>query len=182
MVGKEDRYLRSMANRMLLMSAPPARICIASRATSRQMPQPTPCGSHAVTRPRASREATKQSSLLRCPRCSQPQKHGTCERISGCRAAYVKTARTISGGRAAGNDVGGNGGRSPSSGACGSDSGTGAGVEAADGVLDAVAAGPEAGGDPADSPGADDPQRAKIAHARTSSVAWSDRGLNMGSS
>jgi len=62
-VGNEDRYLASMAARMSAIPAPAECICIASRATSRQTAQPTPCGSHAVGRPRASRDATKQSSL-----------------------------------------------------------------------------------------------------------------------
>src|SRR3982750_4389039 len=100
-----------MVSRIDLSGTPELCICIASRATSRQMPQPTPCGSHAVTRPCLSRPATKQSSLLRWPRLSQPQKHGTLLSTSGCSAAKVKTARTISGGRAGRKSVTGNGGR-----------------------------------------------------------------------
>ena len=85
---------------------------IASRATSRQTAHPMPCGSHAVTRPRSSRAETKQSSLCRCPRFSQPQKHGILLSTSGCVAANRNTASTIGIGRAAGKGTCGGGGRS----------------------------------------------------------------------
>jgi hypothetical protein len=101
-----------MRRRIVAMSVPDEYICIASRATSRQTPQPMPCGSHAVTRPCASRADTKQSSLLRWPRCSQPQKQGTRLRTSGWRAANVKIACTTSGGRAMAKSVAGSAGRS----------------------------------------------------------------------
>src|SRR5262249_39515154 len=62
-VWKCGRYLASMPARIAVNAAPDAYPCIASRATSRQIVQPMPCGSQAVTRPRSSRAATKQSSL-----------------------------------------------------------------------------------------------------------------------
>ena len=82
-VGYDERYFASIPRRMAAMSAPDEYICIASRATSRQIPQVAPCGTQAVTRPAWSRAATKQSSLLRCPMVWQPQKQGTLDRISG---------------------------------------------------------------------------------------------------
>jgi hypothetical protein len=63
MVGNDARYLFSIAVRIAPIPTPDEYICIASRATSRQMAQPTPCGSQAVGRPLASRAETKQSSL-----------------------------------------------------------------------------------------------------------------------
>src|SRR5204862_3038613 len=62
------RYLPSMAARIAGSATPDEYFSIASRATSRQTAQPTPWGSHAVGRPRASRAATKQSSLCLCTR------------------------------------------------------------------------------------------------------------------
>ena len=61
---------------------PASCMVIASRATSRQMAQPMPWGSH-VTLPSASRWATKQSWLSPCPKFSQPQKQGTYESTLG---------------------------------------------------------------------------------------------------
>jgi hypothetical protein len=82
-VGKCGRYFASIEARIAVNGAPDWYPCIASRATSRQTPQPMPCGSHAVTRPRSSRAETKQSSLCLWPRFSQPQKHGMWLNTSG---------------------------------------------------------------------------------------------------
>src|ERR1051325_11202728 len=52
-----------------------------------------------------------QSSLPRCPLCTQPQKAGTELRPSACSAANLCDARTTSGDRAGGSALNGSGGR-----------------------------------------------------------------------
>ena len=73
LLGKRGVHFCSFAARMSRTEAPDENICIASRATSMQMPHVMPCGSHLVTSPFAARAVTKQSSLPRCPLRSQPQ-------------------------------------------------------------------------------------------------------------
>ena len=63
--GKLGLHFFSFAARMSLTEAPEAYICIASRATSMQIPHVMPWGSHDVTSPLAARDETKQSSLPR---------------------------------------------------------------------------------------------------------------------
>jgi len=72
-VAKLADHFCSFARRMSLTEAPDEYICIASRATSMQMPHVMPCGSQAATSPFAARAVTKQSSLPRWPLRSQPQ-------------------------------------------------------------------------------------------------------------
>ena len=71
--GYFEAHLRSLAARMSRTEAPDEYICIASRATSMQMPHVMPWGSHDRTSPFALRDVTKQSSLPRWPLRSQPQ-------------------------------------------------------------------------------------------------------------
>jgi hypothetical protein len=61
-----ERYLPSIFARICDTLAPELCICIASRATSRQIPQVMPWGSH-VGVPFRSRLLMKQSSLSRWP-------------------------------------------------------------------------------------------------------------------
>ena len=73
LLEKCDAHFCSFAMRMSRTDAPDEFICIASRATSMQMPHVMPWGSHDRTSPFAAREATKQSSLPLWPLRSQPQ-------------------------------------------------------------------------------------------------------------
>ena len=68
----------SIAARMSRDASARARASASRRvATSMHTAQSTPCGSHSITSPLASRACTKQSSLPLWPPRSQPQKHGT---------------------------------------------------------------------------------------------------------
>jgi len=72
-LGNDPFHLRSFDARISATAAPDEYICIASRATSMQMPHVMPCGSQSRTSPEGVRAATKQSSLPRWPLRSHPQ-------------------------------------------------------------------------------------------------------------